>query len=111
MESAFVLAILAFPALAVLLLGLRAWVYRPWSEDATVAIVAAAFGGSTSGSLSAAASLIRSGQAEIRVPIGSWFAVAHHSFDWSLIADRLSIPFATFAAVLLGLVADGLACP
>lgn len=101
-----VLGIVAAPALAVLLLGLRAWVYHPWSERWTVAIVASGFALSLAACVTTAAWLIATNGAEVRVPIGSWFSVGHYSFDWRLIADRLSIPFATFSAVLLGLVAS-----
>ncbi len=99
-----VLAIVGFPALAVLFLGLRAWIYGPWSERTTVGIVGFGFSASMSACAIAAAWLIASDVTEIRVPLGSWFSVGHYSFDWNLIADRLSIPFAMFSAVLLGLV-------
>ena len=101
-----VLGIVAAPALAVLLLGLRAWVYHPWSERLTVVIVASGFALSLFACVITAAWLIATNGTEVRVPIGSWFSVGHYSFDWRLIADRLSIPFATFSAVLLGLVAS-----
>jgi NADH-quinone oxidoreductase subunit L len=104
--NGIVIAIVGFPALAVLLLGARAWLYRAWSERATVGIVGAAFSASVGACAIAVAWLQASDGTEVRVPIGSWFSVGHYSFDWSLIADRLSIPFATFSAVLLGLVAS-----
>ncbi|KPK15824.1 MAG: hypothetical protein AMJ62_08270 [Myxococcales bacterium SG8_38] len=101
-----VLAIVASPALTVLLLGLRAWLYHPWSERTTVAIVGTGFVVSVAACAITAACLIAADATEVRVPIGSWFSVGHYSFEWKLIADRLSIPFATFASVLLGLVAS-----
>lgn len=101
-----VLGIVAAPALAVLLLGLRAWVYHPWNERTTVAIVGAGFSASVAACATTAAWLLTANLNEVRVPIGSWFSVGHYSFDWSFIADRLSIPFAMFSAALLGLVAS-----
>jgi NADH-quinone oxidoreductase subunit L len=89
-----------------LLLGVRAWLYRPWGERATVAIVGAAFAASVGACFVAVIWLLATDTSEVRVPVGSWFSAGHYSFDWSLIADRLSIPFATFSAVLLGLVAS-----
>lgn len=100
-----VLGILGFPALAVLILGLRAWLYHPWNERATVVIVGFGFAGSVTACTVAAAWLIGADVTEVRVPLGSWFSAGHYSFDWNLIADRLSIPFAMFSSVLLGLVA------
>lgn len=104
--SGVVIAIVGFPALAVLLLGARAWLYRAWGERATVGIVGAAFSASVAACAIAVAWLLAHDVTEVRVPIGSWFSAGHYSFEWSLIADRLSIPFATFSAVLLGLVAS-----
>ncbi len=101
-----VVGIVGAPALAVLLLGLRAWLYHPWSERTTVWIVATAFAVSLVACFVAVVSLTATNGTEVRVPIGSWFSVGHYSFDWKLIADRLSIPFATFSAALLGLVAS-----
>jgi len=100
-----VIGIVGFPVLAVFVLGLRAWVYHPWSERATVVIVGSAFSASLIACAASAGWLLASGVEEVRVPLGSWFAAEHYSFDWNLIADHLSIPFASFAAVLLGLVA------
>ena len=101
-----VLGIVAAPAFAVLLLGLRAWLHHPWAERTAVAIVGAGFTASVIACVTTAAWLLSSGLTEVRVPIGSWFSAGHYSFDWNLIADRLSLPFAMFSAVLLGLVAS-----
>ena len=101
-----VLGIVGFPALAVLVLGLRAWLYHPWSERTTVGIVGAGFAASTIACVATTVSLLMAGVGEARVPLGAWFSAGHYSFEWNLIADRLSIPFATFSAVLLGLVAS-----
>jgi NADH:ubiquinone oxidoreductase subunit 5 (subunit L)/multisubunit Na+/H+ antiporter MnhA subunit len=100
-----VLGIVGFPALAVLALGLRAWLYRAFSEGTTVSIVAAGFTASTVACVITSVWLLAAGLGEVRVPLGAWFSAGHYSFHWSLIADRLSIPFATFSAVLLGVVA------
>ena len=103
--SAAVVSIVGFPVLAAFVLGLRAWVYHPWNERATVVIVGSAFTASIVACAVTSTWLLTRGVTEVRVPIGTWFSAGHYSFDWSLIADRLSVPFATFSAVLLGLVA------
>ncbi len=100
-----VIGIVGFPVLAVFVLGLRAWLYRPWSERATVAIVSSAFSASLTASAITTGWLLVRDVSEARVPLGSWFSAEHYSFDWYLIADHLSIPFAMFSAALLGLVA------
>lgn len=100
-----VIGIIGFPVLAVFVLGLRAWFDQAWSERATVVIVALAFSASLTSSALAAGWLLLADLAEVRVPLGSWFAAEHYSFDWNLVADHLSIPFAIFSAALLGLVA------
>jgi NADH:ubiquinone oxidoreductase subunit 5 (subunit L)/multisubunit Na+/H+ antiporter MnhA subunit len=102
--SWMVIGIVGFPALAVVLLGLRAWLYHPWNEQRTVEIVGLGFGGSVLASAVTSAWLLAAHVTEVRVPIGSWFAAGHYSFNWSFIADHLSIPFATFSAVLLGVI-------
>jgi NADH-quinone oxidoreductase subunit L len=103
--NALVLAIVGFPVLAVFVLGVRAWLYHPWSERATVMIVGLAFSVSLTACVITTGWLLANDLAEVRVPLGSWFAAGHYSFEWNLIADHLSIPFATFSATLLGLVA------
>lgn len=103
--SWLVVAIVAFPALAVLVLGLRGWLYHPYSERTTVTIVGLGLSASLIACATLSVWLVASGIPEVRVTLGSWFAVGHYSFNWSLIADGLSLPFATFSAVLLGLVA------
>lgn len=102
--NGLVIGIVGFPVLAVFVLGLRAWLYRRWSERATVVIVALAFGGSLIASTIIAGWLLTSDLTEIRAPLGTWFSAEHYSFDWHLIADPLSIPFAMFSAALLGLI-------
>jgi NADH:ubiquinone oxidoreductase subunit 5 (subunit L)/multisubunit Na+/H+ antiporter MnhA subunit len=71
-----------------------------------VGIVGFGFSASVTVCAISVAWLLHADVSEVRVPLGSWFSAGHYSFDWNLIADRLSIPFATFSAVLLGLVAS-----
>ncbi|MGB5694690.1 MAG: proton-conducting transporter membrane subunit [Polyangiales bacterium] len=103
--SGSVICIVGFPVLAVFVLGLRAWLYRPWSERVTVVIVGTAFGASLAACAITAGWLLVNNITEARVPLGTWFSAGHYSFDWNLIADHLSIPFAAFSATLLGVVA------
>lgn len=100
-----VLSIVGVPALAVIVLALPAWLSRPWSERTTIAIVGSAFATSVMACVTIATWLLASGQNEIRSLVGTWFSAEHYAFEWTFIADHLSLPFATFSAALIGLVA------
>jgi NADH:ubiquinone oxidoreductase subunit 5 (subunit L)/multisubunit Na+/H+ antiporter MnhA subunit len=100
-----VLGIVGFPALAVFVLALRAWLAQPWSERATIAIVGVAFLLSVVASATTTAWLLTVGADEVRVLVGTWFSAEHYAFRWTFVADHLSLPFATFSAALNGLVA------
>lgn len=100
-----VLGIVGFPALAVFVLGLRAWFSHPWSERATIVIVGSAFALSVLASATTTAWLLIGGPDEVRVVVGTWFSAEHYAFRWTFVADHLSLPFATFSAILTGLVA------
>jgi NADH:ubiquinone oxidoreductase subunit 5 (subunit L)/multisubunit Na+/H+ antiporter MnhA subunit len=100
-----VLSIVGLPALAVLVLALPAWFSRPWSERTTIAIVGSAFATSVMACGIVAAWLLVSGQSDVRTLVGTWFSAEHYAFEWTFIADHLSLPFATFSAALIGLVA------
>jgi NADH-quinone oxidoreductase subunit L len=100
-----VLGIVGFPALAVFILALRAWFSHPWSERATIVIVGSAFGLSVLASATTTGWLLWGGPDQVRVLIGTWFSAEQYAFRWTFVADHLSLPFATFSAILNGLVA------
>ncbi len=103
--NSLVLCIVGFPALAVFLLGLRSWFSDAWSERTTIVIVGSAFGMSVLACAITASWLLISGVSDVRVVVGTWFSAEHYAFEWIFIADHLSLPFATFSAALIGLVA------
>lgn len=100
-----VLCIVGFPVLAVFVLALRAWFFHPWGERATIVIVGCAFALSVMACATTTVWLLVAGPEEIRVHVGIWFSADHYSFTWAFVADHLSLPFATFSAALIGLVA------
>ncbi len=100
-----VFSIFGCPALVVLILALRSWLFRPWSESLTIRIVALGFATSVASCALIVLWLLSADSTEVRVPVGTWFSTEHYAFEWVLLADRLSVPFAAFSASLLGLIA------
>lgn len=99
-----VVTIVAAPALAVLTLGLLSWLGVRFSERVTASIVGAAFSTAAVAAMASFVAMLLDGRTSLRVHLWSWFGVEHYAFEWSLLADRLSLPFATFAAMLVGLI-------
>lgn len=99
-----VVTIVAAPSLVVLTLGVLSWLGVRFSERWTASLVGAAFGLAAGAAVSSFVGMLLLERTSVRVALGSWFSVEHYSFEWSLLADRLSLPFAAFAAVLLGLI-------
>jgi len=99
-----VVTIVSAPALAVLVLGLLSWLGVRFTERWTASIVGAAFSTAAFAALASFIGILADGRSSVEVKLGSWFQVGHYSFEWSLLADRLSLPFATFAAMLVGLI-------
>jgi NADH-quinone oxidoreductase subunit L len=100
-----VFSIFGWPALVVLVLALRSWCFRAWSEDLTIRIVAFGFAASLASCMLVVVWLLAGDATEVRVPIGTWFSTEHYAFEWVLLADRLSVPFAAFSVSLVGLIA------
>lgn len=99
-----VVAMVALPATALAALAVPAWLRRPAGERAVNAAVAVAFGGATLAAAVLVAGMLASGVDRVVAPLGIWFQAGHHRFAWTLVADRLSVPFALFAALLVGLI-------
>ncbi len=97
-----VAAIFFLPALALLLLAVPAWFGRRISESTINAIVGSAFAGATTCATLLLAVMYLGGQNVVEVRLGTWFSVEHYFFDWTLVADHLSVPFAWFVALLVG---------
>lgn len=103
LQQALLVSILGFPVAAVAILGVFTWIGVRFSEKATSRIVGMAFLGATLASAVLLCGMLLQGTQEIRAPMGAWFHVEHYSFPLGLLADRLSIPFALFVALLTGL--------
>ncbi|MBC8342096.1 MAG: hypothetical protein H8E63_10600, partial [Proteobacteria bacterium] len=94
------------PTLAVLVLAIARWVTGKRASERIVSVLAAiAFGTSALASLILAVSLIGSESAGYVVDMGPWFSVGHYHFSWTLIGDRLSLPFAVFSSGLVWMIA------
>lgn len=99
-----VLAIVAFPVLAVVILSIADWAGHSWSEQSTTKIVGYLFSASIVASGCVAAWMLIHPHETIYVHLGTWFKQGHYQFQWRLVADHLAISFAGFSAVLVGLI-------
>ncbi len=97
-------AIVGLPALSVLCLALPSWFGAKISEGVVAAVIGTAFSGALLASLGLLSLIVMDGERAIEVPLGTWFNVGHYQFEWRLVGDRLSLPFAAFSAMLVGLV-------
>jgi NAD(P)H-quinone oxidoreductase subunit 5 len=93
-SPALLLAAVAAPALAGRRLG----------ETATGVLVHLVFGVGLASLLGAWLALELAPEPRVVVDLGEWFRVGHYAFRLSLLADRLSLPFAAFAFALCGVV-------
>lgn len=98
------LALLLLPVGAASGLALAAWFDRRLSEGFINALVASAYAGTTAAAAAVMSLMAASGRDSVTVPLGAWFAVGHYRFEWTLVADHLSAPFALFSAALVGLI-------
>lgn len=79
---------------------------RPLGEGATAALSKGCFGVGLASLLGAWAAVELSPQPRVLVELGEWFRCGSYAFHLSLLADRLSLPFAAFAQALCGVVAS-----
>jgi NADH-quinone oxidoreductase subunit L len=94
------------PTLAVLALAIARWATgRRATERVVSSIAAVAFGTSALASFVLAVSLVGSDSIGYVVDLGPWFSVGQYHFSWTLIGDRLSLPFAVFSAGLVWTIA------
>ncbi|MCB9869526.1 MAG: NADH/ubiquinone/plastoquinone (complex I) [Planctomycetes bacterium] len=96
--------VVALPLVACLLLAVPAWFGVRFGERVISAMVGVAFGGAAAAALAALAGMLGSGRDSLEVTLGRWVVVGDYTFEWRLLADHLSVPFALFAAVLVGLI-------
>ncbi len=98
------LALLVLPAAALLILAIPAWFGRRMAESTINVIVGTAFGGATAVATILAIGMFASAEDAVKVPLGAWYQSGHYEFEWTLVADHLSVPFAWFTALLVGLI-------
>jgi NADH:ubiquinone oxidoreductase subunit 5 (subunit L)/multisubunit Na+/H+ antiporter MnhA subunit len=96
--------LLAAPLAALVLQAVPAWLGRPLSERAIGRLVGGAFALSTVAGTAAGAVMWWQGLHEFRLPLMTWFGVGHYRFQWELVLDALSVPFAILGAALVGLI-------
>lgn len=92
------------PATTFVLLALKTWFHQPFGERATSVLVGTTFFLMVGICFFLITWMIIHDISEMRIPIGTWFSVGHYHFEWVLLVDKLSLPFATLSSVLLGLV-------
>ncbi len=92
------------PALAVVLLAIPAWFGARPGERTVVATLSMAFSAALISSLVLLGVVALGGDQAVVTHYGSWFHADHYAFEWRLVGDHLSLPFAAFAAALVGLV-------
>lgn len=99
-----VAAIVVAPFLGCMTLALVAWFGVKLGERPVSTIVGVASSIAVACSLSALVGLLATGLPRVEVDFGTWFAVGEYHFEWSLVADRLSLPMALFTSTLTGLI-------
>ncbi len=103
-ENVLLAALLGLPGIAVLLLGIALWGQSRLSEQVFYRITSLALFGTVVCGVGLTILLARSGGEQITAHIGEWFSVGHYEFHWVLVADKLSLPFALFCSILIGLI-------
>lgn len=97
-------AIVGLPALALVVLAIPAWFRHPLGERAIGRITGTAFAGAAVAAAVVATAFVVQHRDAIHVEVGPWFIVGERAFYWSLIGDRLSLPFALFSVLLVGII-------
>jgi NADH:ubiquinone oxidoreductase subunit 5 (subunit L)/multisubunit Na+/H+ antiporter MnhA subunit len=103
--QALLILIPGLPTLAVLALGITRWATGQRAAEPVVgAIVALAFGSAAFACALLGIHLFASGSPGVEADLGSWFSVGHYRFRWLMRGDRLSLPFALFSSLLVGVI-------
>lgn len=105
MAVALLLAVPGLPTLAVLSLGVSRWATGKRASEGVVSVVTAlSFGLAAASTAILGLQLLASGRPAVEADLGSWFSVGSYHFRWLLHGDRLSLPFALFSALLVGVI-------
>ncbi len=104
--TALLIALPGLPAAVVFVLAVLRWATGRRAEEKVVAILfGVAFAGVTLASAVLAYQLFHTGSLALEADLGHWFAVGHYEFPLRLRGDRLSLPFALFTSILVGVIA------
>jgi NADH-quinone oxidoreductase subunit L len=96
--------IVFLPAIVCAILGLS-WLLGVELRERTVArLTSLCYSLASIGVLILFITMLRSGQHEIRLPLGNWFEVEEYRFQLLLIVDRLSMPLVALSTVLTGVI-------
>jgi NAD(P)H-quinone oxidoreductase subunit 5 len=98
------LAVVAAPALALLVLAAASLTGRPAGERATGVSMRVALALAAAGLLVVACAMAADGMRPVLLDAGTWFAAPGYRFRVGLLFDRLSIPFAALTIGLGGVV-------
>lgn len=103
--EAIVIAVVLVPVLVFAILAMAAWTDRSFSEFHTSRLVGAGFWLTALAALLVGGLMFVQGLTETKVALGVWFVIGDYAVRPTLVVDRLSLPFALFGALLVGLVA------
>lgn len=98
------IAVIALPTVATLALAISSWFRMMPGEAQINAIVSIAFGGATVCCAALLWILASSHTPLVSIQLGSFFEVSGYAFHWRLTGDHLSLPFAGFSSLLLGVI-------
>lgn len=100
-----IVTLVLLPILVFAILAIATWTRRPLSEYHTSRLVGAGFTLTAFAALIVGGLMVSQGLDQTRLSLGTWFAVSDYALQPTLVVDRLSLPFALFGALLVGLVA------
>jgi NAD(P)H-quinone oxidoreductase subunit 5 len=99
------LAVVAFPLLMTIALGLASLLGRPISEAATATFVRLATAGGLLASILVLALMLILGTRNVPIPLGNWVEIpGRYHFSVKFVFDRLSVPFVILSFLLSGTI-------
>jgi NADH:ubiquinone oxidoreductase subunit 5 (subunit L)/multisubunit Na+/H+ antiporter MnhA subunit len=103
--SLALVALVALPAMAVIILALSAWFGARLSEHAINRLVGFVFWSATFICFGLGAWMLINGREPFEITIGDYFVAKDYHFHLTLTADGLSIPYVTLSSLLVGVIA------
>ncbi len=96
-------ALVVLPAMTAFALGIRLWIGRPRHERSFARATCLTCAALVAAALVLLAEVLARGEPHI-LELGNWFTIGNYTFEWTLVAGSLSLPFALFSAALVGLI-------